>query len=245
MSERLRQARIGAGFRSAMAAANSLGVKPSTYGAHENGRNNFGPDEAEHYGRRFHVSAAWLLTGEGRGPGEEETSYRQDGASMAISTEGRDGFPDDLIPQLDAFGGMGGGGVSMTVVSRLKSGQTIDADAITDYWRIPSDALSAMRVRRENIIAIPVKGDSMDPTIRSTDIVFIDVRHRHPSPDGVYALADTFGEIIVKRLTRTSSMKDDDPEFQITSDNPNHPARTERGSELMIFGRVIGRFTTI
>lgn len=154
-------------------------------------------------------------------------------------------MPEDTIPQLDVFGGMGGGGISMTVMSRLKSGQTIESDAVTDYWRLPEDALSTMRVRRENIVAIPVKGDSMDPTIRSTDIVFIDIRHRHPSPDGVFALADSFGEIIVKRLTRMSSMRGEDPDFEIASDNPAHSARTEKGSELMIFGRVIGKFSMI
>ncbi len=51
--ERLRQARMDAGFKSAQAAAEALGVTASTYRAHENGQNDFGLDEAQVYGRRF------------------------------------------------------------------------------------------------------------------------------------------------------------------------------------------------
>ena len=64
MSERLRSARQQAGHRSARAAALRLGIAPSTYSAHENGQNDFGPDAARLYARAFGVSAAWLLTGD-------------------------------------------------------------------------------------------------------------------------------------------------------------------------------------
>ncbi|MCW2307389.1 helix-turn-helix domain-containing protein [Rhodobium gokarnense] len=64
MADRLRTARAEAGFRSARAAALSLGLSPSTYAAHENGQNAFGPDVARRYAKAFGVTAAWLLTGE-------------------------------------------------------------------------------------------------------------------------------------------------------------------------------------
>lgn len=66
MGERLRAAREKAGFTSAAKAAAALGVGASTYRAHENGQNDYGPDEAEHYARRFGVTAAYLLTGRGQ-----------------------------------------------------------------------------------------------------------------------------------------------------------------------------------
>lgn len=65
MAERLRQARIGAGYRSARSAALRFAWKESTYAAHENGQNDYDPKAAESYGRAFKVPAAWLLTGEG------------------------------------------------------------------------------------------------------------------------------------------------------------------------------------
>jgi len=63
LSERLKQSRIQAGFSSVREAAESLGVKYPTYAGHENGSREFHRAEAEHYGRRFQVSAGWLLTG--------------------------------------------------------------------------------------------------------------------------------------------------------------------------------------
>lgn len=73
MGKRLAQARKAAGFRSAKSAAEALSTPVSTYNSHERagepGARNFGPDEAKIYGRRFNVTAAWLLTGEGDGLG--------------------------------------------------------------------------------------------------------------------------------------------------------------------------------
>jgi SOS-response transcriptional repressor LexA len=67
--ERLRTARENAGFRSAREAAQMLGISISTYNSHERagepGARLFKIDAARLYARRFGVSAAWLLTGEG------------------------------------------------------------------------------------------------------------------------------------------------------------------------------------
>src|SRR6266567_6103228 len=72
--ERLRIAREKR-FKSGRAAANAMGIAVSTYGAHERaeapGGRDYGPDEAKRYARRFQVTPEWLLTGRGRGPGEE------------------------------------------------------------------------------------------------------------------------------------------------------------------------------
>lgn len=65
MGDRLRQARIEAGFSSAMGAAKRFGWSPSTYAAHENGQNRFDEKAARKYADAFKTSAAWLLTGEG------------------------------------------------------------------------------------------------------------------------------------------------------------------------------------
>lgn len=64
-AERLKQARIEAGYRSAAEAAEALGVNYVTYVAHENGNSGFRTDSAEKYARRFGVTLEWLLTGRG------------------------------------------------------------------------------------------------------------------------------------------------------------------------------------
>lgn len=70
--ERLSFARTRAGYRSAREAALSLGVSVSTYNSHERagqpGARAFKLESAKKYARLFGVSAAWLLTGEGKVP---------------------------------------------------------------------------------------------------------------------------------------------------------------------------------
>lgn len=63
--ERLAIARSEAGFATASAAAESLGVKEPTYIGHENGHRGFKRTSAELYAKRFGVTLEWLLTGKG------------------------------------------------------------------------------------------------------------------------------------------------------------------------------------
>lgn len=65
MGDRLKWARTKKGFGSARKAAMANGWTYSTYAAHENGQNEFGPEDAAVYGRIFGVSPGWLLTGAG------------------------------------------------------------------------------------------------------------------------------------------------------------------------------------
>ncbi len=64
-SQRLRDARVGAGFASASDAARALGVGVSTYLGHENGHRGFTVEDATRYAKRFGVSLDWLLLGKG------------------------------------------------------------------------------------------------------------------------------------------------------------------------------------
>lgn len=61
--DRLREARIEAGFTSGRAAALALGIPPATYAAHENGSRRYNTDVAQRYAAFFRVSASWLLMG--------------------------------------------------------------------------------------------------------------------------------------------------------------------------------------
>lgn len=64
MSDRLKHARMNAGYKTATAAINKLNWNGSTYRAHENGQNNFNVSHAEKYAKAYGVSAAWLLVGD-------------------------------------------------------------------------------------------------------------------------------------------------------------------------------------
>jgi DNA-binding XRE family transcriptional regulator len=63
MANRLRQARIEAGYSSASAAARAHGWRVSTYIAHENGQNHYDAAQAQVYATAFKTQAEWLLLG--------------------------------------------------------------------------------------------------------------------------------------------------------------------------------------
>lgn len=60
-ADRLRKARIEAGFEKKADGARAAGVKPSTYNAHENGQNSITSDFARLYGVAFKVDPGWLM----------------------------------------------------------------------------------------------------------------------------------------------------------------------------------------
>lgn len=71
-AERLRIARLRAGFETAKDAAEALGFPVSTYLGHENGSRGYPAKKAEVYARKFKVREQWLLYGVGAGPGETD-----------------------------------------------------------------------------------------------------------------------------------------------------------------------------
>lgn len=76
--ERLKAARVAAGYESAPAAAQAMGVPEATYMGHENGSRGFGR-AAERYARFFRTTPEWLLYGRGESAGvaDAPAAYEQ------------------------------------------------------------------------------------------------------------------------------------------------------------------------
>lgn len=72
IGRRLAQAREAAGYRTATAGAEALGMVYSTYAGHENGNRGL-RGNLERYARRYGVSVDWLLTGRGNAPDPKRT----------------------------------------------------------------------------------------------------------------------------------------------------------------------------
>lgn len=70
-AERLRIARLRAGYETGKDAAESLGFPVSTYLGHENGSRGYPAKKAAIYARKFKVREQWLLYGVGEGPGQK------------------------------------------------------------------------------------------------------------------------------------------------------------------------------
>ncbi len=62
--ERLRTARIKAGYERAVHAAERIGIPPPTYTPHENGTRDFGREQCLQYATEFSVDPAWLMFGD-------------------------------------------------------------------------------------------------------------------------------------------------------------------------------------
>ena len=75
IAERLRQARMAAGFTSAKDAARALNEPDSTYTQHENAKRGFGTEKATRYAMFFKSNLDWLMTG--RGPQKGRTSIEE------------------------------------------------------------------------------------------------------------------------------------------------------------------------
>lgn len=162
-----------------------------------------------------------------------------------IAAEGAGRAPrpsKDFIDEIDVVSGLGGGGFSI-VENTTENGVSISTEAIRDHWMIPSYMLNRFNAKPRNIKAFPTQGDSMSPTIDDGDVVFVDTRHRVPSPPGIYVLADEFGGVVTKRLEVTSRPSDEVVTVRISSDNPNHKDRELTLDEINIIGRYVGRFT--
>lgn len=152
MGDRLRAARQKK-FTSARQAAEAMGVKGSTYAAHENGQNDFGPEVAAAYARRLGVTAAWLLTGEEGGqpapvPPRETPNARIIGPVDLIG-------PGERIPVLgQAVGGSDG--------RFIFNGETMaEVYAPSALWGV------------RNAYAVYVSGDSMEPRYFAGETVFV------------------------------------------------------------------------
>jgi SOS-response transcriptional repressor LexA len=148
----------------------------------------------------------------------------------------------DQIDEIDVTGGLGGGGISISDMT-AENGISFHSEAIRDFWRLPDWMLNRFNARPQHIKAFPTRGDSMSPTIADGDVVFVDTRHRVPSPPGIYVLADEFGGVVVKRLEVISRPSDETITVRISSDNQLHRDRELTLDEVHIIGRYVGRFT--
>lgn len=112
LAARLTAARKHAGFKTAKAAADALGVSYPTYAGHENGSSGFRAPTGEHYARRFRVNFEWLMSGRGPmvstaerkvrlagfvGAGQEVYQFDEDGAGWVDAPPGDNGTVTEAV----------------------------------------------------------------------------------------------------------------------------------------------------
>ncbi|MFY9695648.1 MAG: LexA family transcriptional regulator [Xanthobacteraceae bacterium] len=139
------------------------------------------------------------------------------------------------VPELDTRAGLGGGGVAAREVR--KDGKHADPVKSEGWVFPPSFVREQLHTSASGLLVLDTNGDSMVPTLMSGDRVIVDTGHKTPSPDGLYAIRDSFEGIVVKRLQVARSATK--PRVKIISDNPNHAAEEVPLNELEIVGKVL------
>jgi phage repressor protein C with HTH and peptisase S24 domain len=100
---------------------------------------------------------------------------------------------------------------------------------------MPSDIARRRGYRSDDLVAIKVRGDSMQPSLFDGDTVVIHITDRVVKDGQVYAV-NYEGEDVVKRLSR------DNGDWWLTSDNPDQrlfPKKICRGAACIIIGRIV------
>ncbi|KAB2846557.1 MAG: LexA family transcriptional regulator, partial [Hyphomicrobiaceae bacterium] len=180
---RLRKAREMAGYASAAAAAEAMGIKASTYTHHENGTREFSRQDATLYARKFKVRPAWLMFDEPEATGDRAKKIRE----------------------VDIRAGAGGPGVESVALLETTNGVTLAADAVAATWEMPDSFLRGqLRINPERAWVVEVVGDSgYDPanpnapgSLFPGDRAIIDTGDVRPSPAGHFAVFDGMGLVI-------------------------------------------------
>lgn len=252
--ERLRAARKRAGYKTATAAAESMGLAVATYVGHENGQRQFNIDTAKQYARKFKVRLSWLIDEDGPMSYDDFVDQMEDRIVSSFDPDAD--FPDETLvfaqdaayrsrlpgarPEIDVRPGAGLGSIGEESVLALPGGQGIVGHRVTDEWVIPEAFFRhELHATPAGSIIMPVLTDSMAPTIAPGDRIIVDTRQNRFGPDGIYVFDDGDGEPRVKRLSKVLFSKPE--QISVISDNSHHPTQTVELSAVRIVGRVVGK----
>lgn len=220
ISERLKTAMQAAGLSQAE-LARRCGVKPPSVNGWLSGKAKFLRGEnllaaAQALG----ISQHWLATGKGE---MKPAAPLQGKPVLPIDEESEN---DDIYRvrkvQIKLQAGICGFEISQE-----------NEDDSPIYFR--KDWMQARGFKHENLIAITIRGDSMEPGLYEGDVVVINTADKTPVDGEVFAI-NYEGEAIVKRLIRDSG------KWWLSSDNHDqrkHPRKECAGDYCLIIGRIV------
>ena len=108
---------------------------------------------------------------------------------------------------------------------------TVDKLLIKNFY---GNSISDEELRNKKIEAIHVDGESMEPTLKSGSIVFIDREQNDINKEGIFVVS-TPGGLFIKRLNRRA-----DGSIELISDNHLYSKETLSADEVRVMGKVIG-----
>ena len=188
--------------------AESLDMEPTTVSSIEAGKREPSKEVLYNLAVKYAISLNWIFTG-----------------------EGEKSLPKSLVPEMVLRETFGNGAFRIPVLDQSLSagkGQLLpDSDVSTGYIAVPKE----LKRYGNNLTALYVNGDSMEPTLQRGDLIVCDSCGW--DGEGIYALRmDGCG--YVKRLARKPG------KIVVISDNPKYEAWEEpaESQAIDIIGRV-------
>ncbi|WP_431477797.1 XRE family transcriptional regulator [Massilia eburnea] len=208
--------------------ANRAGVSQGAIGHLESGRTNTSRSIIA-IAKALDVDPAWLADGKG-------SPYPEN----ALGTSA---VPDEAIPVTVADPGDPEFYHIPKVELQLRAGVT-GFQTVPEIYDGGTLALRKNWVQRNKyapnkLIALTVKGESMEPNLYAGDLVIINTADLSMTDGAVYAF-NYEGEAVIKRLQR------DQGQWWLTSDNPDqrkYHRKSARNGECIVVGRVVKRET--
>ncbi|AMM84031.1 hypothetical protein AZF01_06380 [Martelella sp. AD-3] len=140
------------------------------------------------------------------------------------------------VENLNIVSGAGGGG--LLSVEYTDDGELLDPSMSDGFWSFP-ETIKAGWPNLNRIKAVPVIGDSMEPTVKKGSTVFVDTDHVFPSPEDIYA-CDYGDGLVIKRLKLVPRTDD----ILVISDNKERYGEPDRLSrrDVRVYGRIVAWF---
>lgn len=203
------------------------------------------------------ISLDWLASAAGPMPRPKAILARLDKEDAAV-TAGENSLVASIIngslqfkgkrpgsaPELSAEAGAGHGAVfddgNLPAVKKgIGTGHPVLAE-----WVIPSSYVNgSLEARSSQIVLMPVRGNSMEPTLQPNDRMIIDTSQNSFTSDAVYVFHDGDGEPRVKRLHKVIGSRP--PKVAVISDNVPDDRPHIPIEDLFVIGRVVGRVSKL
>ncbi|MBA5726935.1 XRE family transcriptional regulator [Bombella mellum] len=117
-----------------------------------------------------------------------------------------------------------------------------DLQDTSKIWTLPRSALAGVRATSLNNLAIvTVAGESMIPDYLPGEKVLVDVGDRTVSHDGAYIIHNRYG-LVVKMVQIIPGSSPEQDVLRIISKNPDYSPYDQPVADVMIQGRVVGKW---
>jgi phage repressor protein C with HTH and peptisase S24 domain len=209
-----------------------MGVAIATYIAHENGHRGLSVQAAEKYAKAFNVRAAWLLTGEepenyahdiSRSNGSDDVQAAGDDLDKSSPNSSRD--IQELSPWSDER-------------------QLFGNDVIAEWGIPPAFVRQTLQASPSSIFIVNAVDDSLAPTFLSGDRAIIDASQKTYRGEGIYALQDQDGNMLLRVLTKVIVNPSKEGNIGVSTTKPGETYFTTLAS-LNIRGRAVGKIGKI